>query len=82
MKLEIEPKVGAVLAAQVAAGHFGTVEEALRAAVLGAPMEFPADRDLSWMKPMLDAAERVIEAGDTIDADEAFDAVLQRLGSR
>jgi hypothetical protein len=82
MKLEIEPKVGAILEAQVAAGLFGTVEEALRAAVLGVPMAVPAGHDLSWMQPLLDAADRDIEAGDTIDADEAFDAILQRLSNR
>jgi 2-hydroxychromene-2-carboxylate isomerase len=47
VRLDIDADVAAGLQAQVAAGAFGTVEEALRAAVFGAPLDIALDQDLS-----------------------------------
>jgi hypothetical protein len=56
-----------------------TLKEALRAAVFGAPLDIAPDQDLSWAKALVDAADGEVEAGATVDAKEAFAAVLQRI---
>ncbi len=79
MKIDIDTEVAAILQAQVASGAFSSVEEALRAAVFGAPLDIAPDQDLSWAKPLVDAADGEVEAGATVDAKEAFAAVLKRI---
>lgn len=76
MFVNLKPNVGAILEAQVAAGLYVSVEEALTAAVLGVP---PANvGDLSWAKPYLDAADEDIKNGRTISEEETF-AELERM---
>lgn len=54
MRIDLSPKIEALLQAQVAAGHFKSIEEAITAAVLGAPFSDHAIGDLTWAKPLLD----------------------------
>jgi hypothetical protein len=80
MKLDLNPKVSAILNAQVAAGLFPSVEDAITAAVLGAP---PLNLgDLSWAKPYLASADAEIEHGETFSEDETFAEIDLKLETR
>ena len=62
--------------AEVAAGHFASVEEAVRIAV--AHYFMPLDTsDLSWAKPYLDQARASVARGEVITLDE-FNAHVDR----
>jgi hypothetical protein len=76
VNVTLSPKVGAILEAQVAAGLYLTVEQALTAAVMGVA---PAARDLSWAKPYLKEADDDIEAGRTFSAEEVFEEIEQMI---
>ena len=66
MKIELQPQIESLLKAQVEAGLFGTVEEAVAAAVTAAFADSQNDIDLSWAKPYLDAADRDIAECRTV----------------
>lgn len=59
------------LEAEIAAGRFASLEEALAVAVSGL-MEFGAD-DLAWAKPKVDQARASFAEGD-VSAGEAYSA--------
>ncbi len=64
------------LEAEVAAGRFASVEEAVRLAV--AELMRPSDADdLSWAKPYLDEARAEFERGEGLSLDE-FKAHVER----
>ena len=68
---------------QVAAGHFGSLDEALALAVADFKA-FHAD-DLDWAKPYVDQARESISRGDVVSGEdflERLDDKLQRLRSR
>ncbi len=79
MQIELSRDVEALLRSQVAAGHFDTIEQALAAAVYGAPMADEKLGELSWAVPYLDEADRAVAAGKTVGEAEAFAALGQRL---
>jgi antitoxin ParD1/3/4 len=56
------------LEAEVAAGHFSSVDEALAVAV--AELMSLHDDDLAWAKPYVDEARAEAERGETISGDE------------
>lgn len=57
------------LEAEVAAGRFVSIEEAVRLAV--AEFMVPVDTtDLSWAKPYLDVARAQIERGETVTLED------------
>jgi len=56
------------LEAQVAAGHFASVEEAVAVAI--ADLKAAAEDDLTWAKPLVEKARRSVAAGDAISGDE------------
>jgi len=67
------------LEAEVAAGRFASVEEAVRLAV--ADFLQPLDTaDLSWAKPYLDEARAQAARGETVTLDEFNAHVEKRLG--
>jgi Arc/MetJ-type ribon-helix-helix transcriptional regulator len=73
VNLDLDPKISAILEAQVAAGLFPSVAEAITAAVLGAA---PADPgNLGWARPYLAAADADIEAGRTFNEEETFEEI-------
>jgi hypothetical protein len=78
MHLNLDPKIAAILTAQVASGHFPTVEAAVTAAVLGVPLVDDAD-ELAWAKPLLDAADRELDQGHSFSLDEVFDEIDRSL---
>jgi Arc/MetJ-type ribon-helix-helix transcriptional regulator len=69
MTITLTPKQQAWLEAEVAAGHFASVEEAVQLAV--AELMRPIDTgDLSWAKPYVDAGRAQIERGETMSLEE------------
>ena len=76
MTIRVKPELEAVLVAQVEAGKFSTVDEALEAAILALD-----DRgDVMWAKPLLDDADRQIAAGLTKPHIAVWSALAERLG--
>jgi antitoxin ParD1/3/4 len=71
------------LEAQVAAGRFGSVDEALVVAI--ADLKAMRDDDLAWAKPYVDQARASIAHGDVLSGKDfltRLDARLERLRSR
>lgn len=56
------------LDAQVAAGHFASVQEAIAVAI--ADLKAASEDDLTWAKPLVEEARRSVAAGDSISGDE------------
>lgn len=65
------------LEAEVAAGHFPSVEDAVRVAV--ADMKATATADLSWVKPYLDEGRAAAARGETITLAEHRARMTQRI---
>ena len=80
MLIELNPRIEALLKAQVAAGHYASIEDALTAAVLGAPAGDDKLGDLSWARTHLDEADAAISEGRTHSEDEAFMDLERRFG--
>ncbi|MEJ0078554.1 MAG: hypothetical protein WDO17_24560 [Alphaproteobacteria bacterium] len=69
MTITLTPKQQAWLEAEVAAGHFDSVEEAVQIAV--AELMRPVDTtDLSWAKPYIDEARASLARGEFVTLDE------------
>jgi hypothetical protein len=80
MRIELNPRLEAILMAQVAAGQFASIDDALTAAVLGVPVsEEPAD-DLAWAAPYLAEADIAITENRTVSETEAFADLEKRFG--
>ena len=77
MNIAIRQPMLDILNAQVAAGRFATIEEAMEAAVFGL---VGVDTDLSWAKAALDEADKAIDADDIVDEDRAFAELERRYG--
>jgi len=56
------------LEAEVAAGHFASIDEALAAAV--AELQSLFEDDLAWAKPYVDEARAEVARGELIPGDE------------
>ena len=63
MLIELNPKIEALLKAQVKAGRFKSVEEAVTAAILGVPIIEEPEGDLTWARPYIEEAEAAIAEG-------------------
>ena len=68
MTITLTPEQHAWLEAQVAAGRFPSVEDAVRVAV--ADLMAIDTTDLSWAKPHLDAARGQIARGECVTYEE------------
>jgi Arc/MetJ-type ribon-helix-helix transcriptional regulator len=77
MRITLTPAQQKWLEAEVAAGRYASVEEAVRAAV-DALMP-PELRDLSWAKPYLDEARASLARGEGVTLDEFNAQVEKRL---
>jgi antitoxin ParD1/3/4 len=64
------------LEAQVAAGHFASIDEALAVAV--ADLKALSEDDFAWAKPYVDEARASIARGDVLSGEEFF----RRLNAR
>ena len=81
MTITLTPKQQAWLEAEVAAGHFTSVEEAVQVAV--AELMRPIDTtDLSWARPYLDEARGSLDRGEGIPAEQVFAEIDARLKQR
>lgn len=81
MKIELQPQIESLLKAQVEAGLFGSIEEAVAAAVTATFEQAGSDLDLSWAKPFLASADRDIAEGRTFTHAEVWDRIDQRFRS-
>ena len=73
MHVELKPTIAAILLAQVAAGHFQSVEDAVSAAVLGIGPDHDGDLgDLSWAKPYVDEGLASLERGEGIPHEQVW----------
>ncbi len=80
MRIDLKPQIEALLEAQVAAGHFESIEEAIGAAVLGMSIDESKIGSLGWARPFLDEAEKAIEAGATFGEEDAYAELEKRFG--
>lgn len=75
MSIQLSPEQQRWLEAQVAAGHFSSLEEAVTVAI--ADLMAIAEDDLDWAKPLVDEAIASVERGEGIPADEAWERILK-----
>ncbi len=80
MHIELSPRIEALLHAQVAAGHFTSIEEAVTAAVLGMPLSDDKLGDLAWAKPLIDEADVAIAENRTSSDPETYADLERRFG--
>jgi antitoxin ParD1/3/4 len=82
MNVKLPPEQQKWLEAEVAAGSFSSVDEALAVAVAD-PMAIHKD-DLAWAKPYVEQARASVARGDILSGEEYFkrlNAKLQALRS-
>jgi antitoxin ParD1/3/4 len=75
MTVQLSPEQQRWLEAQVAAGNFSSLEEAVAVAI--ADLMAAAEDDLDWAKPLVDEAIASVERGEGIPADEAWERILK-----
>lgn len=69
MNIRLPPALQAWLEAQVAAGRFGSVDDAVAVAV--ADLMAINDDDLAWAKPYVDEAHTAARRGEVVSLDDA-----------
>jgi antitoxin ParD1/3/4 len=67
------------LLAQVAAGRFASLDEALAEAIDGLRAE---EESLAWAKPLIDEGLAELDRGESIPADEVFASIEAGLRAR
>ena len=77
MTITLTPEQQKWLEAEVAAGHFASVEEAVQVAIA----ELMRPDDL-WAKPYIDVARASLARGEGIPAEQVFAEVDKRLKQR
>ena len=77
MNIKLPPEQLKWLEAEVAAGRFASVDEALTLAV--ADLMTIYNDDLAWAKPYVDEALASVESGDVISGEEFFNWLDGRL---
>ena len=75
MTIQLSPEQQQWLEAQVAAGHFSSLEQAVAVAI--ADLMATVEDDLDWAKPLVDEAIASVERGEGIPADEAWERILK-----
>jgi antitoxin ParD1/3/4 len=83
MNIKLPPDQQKWLEDQVAAGRFGSVDEALMLAV--ADLMVIGKDDLDWAKPYVDQARASLARGDVLSGDDylqRLDGKIERLRSR
>ena len=75
MTIQLSPEQQQWLEAQVAAGHFSSLEQAVAVAI--ADLMATAEDDLDWAKPLVDEAIASLERGEGIPANEAWERILK-----
>ena len=77
MTITLPPGLQKWLEAQVAAGRFSSVDDAIAVAV--ADLMAIDEDDLAWAKPYVDEALASVERGDVISGEEFFNWLDGRL---
>jgi antitoxin ParD1/3/4 len=67
------------LEAEVAAGHFSSIDEAVAAAV--AELKSFLDDDLAWAKPYVDEARASVARGESISGEEFYKHLNDKIES-
>jgi hypothetical protein len=83
MKIDLPAEQKQWLEAEVAAGHFSSVEEAVSVAI--SDLRTVGTGDLSWMKPYVEEARRSIDAGGVIEGEDflaELDQIIDSLASK
>jgi len=70
MTVQLSPERQRWLEAQVAAGHFTSLGQAVAVAI--ADLMATAEDDLDWAKPLVDAASAELARGEGVSGDEAI----------
>ena len=70
MTIQLSPEQQEWLEAQVAAGHFSSLEQAVAVAV--ADLMAMVEDDLAWAKPLVDEAAAQLARGERVPVDEAL----------
>jgi antitoxin ParD1/3/4 len=70
MTIQLSPEQQRWLEAQVEAGHFSSLEQAVAVAI--ADLMATVEDDLDWAKPLVDEAIASVERGEGMPADEAW----------
>jgi Arc/MetJ-type ribon-helix-helix transcriptional regulator len=70
MTIQLSPEQQRWLEAQVEAGHFASLEQAVAVAI--ADLMASVEDDLEWAKPLVDEAAAELDPGEGVPADEAF----------
>ena len=78
MNVKLPPEQRKWLEAQVAAGRFASIDEALTVAVVDL-MAIESD-DLAWAKPYVDQAFESVARGDVISGEEFFTRLKTKRG--
>jgi antitoxin ParD1/3/4 len=79
MNIRLPPDQQKWLEAQVAAGLFGSVDEAVSAAV--ADFMAANGNDFAWARPYVDEARAAAARGEVVPLDEALDDIDSHLAS-
>ena len=77
MTIQLSPEQQQWLEAQVAAGHFSSLEQAVAVAI--ADLMATAEDDLDRAKPLVDEAAAELDRGEGVPADEAFARIRKSL---
>ena len=77
MTIQLSPEQQQWLEAQVAAGHFSSLEQAVAVAI--ADLMATAEDDLDWAKPLVDEAAAELDRGEGVPADKAFARIRKSL---
>jgi antitoxin ParD1/3/4 len=77
MTIQLSPEQQQWLEAQVAAGHFSSLEQAVAVAI--ADLMATVEDDLDWAKPLVDEAAAELDRGEGVPADEAFARIRKSL---
>jgi antitoxin ParD1/3/4 len=79
MNITLTPEQQKWLEAEIAAGHFDSVDDAVAAAIAEL-MSLNGD-DLAWAKPYVEQARASVARGDVISGDEFFKRLAKKLGT-
>ena len=77
MTIQLSPEQQQWLEAQVAAGHFSSLEQAVAVAV--ADLMATIEDDLAWAKPLVDEAAAQLARGERVAAGEALARIRKSL---
>jgi antitoxin ParD1/3/4 len=77
MNITLPPEQQKWLEAEVKAGRFASVEDALATAV--AELMGSEQDDLAWAKPYVEEARASVARGDVISGEEFFERLARRL---